>query len=107
MLRGLVQRDGGTWKQPCFVRLVVCRFLFYEQVVRHVLARHDPLRCAESAKRGQRREGHDDDQRAVRFRGNELLGLVTVGGVEVRLVTMKAVSKQRKTSRRCQLLQPR
>lgn len=64
------------------------------QVVRHVLARHDPSRCAESApaKRTQRqsREGHNDDrdQRAVRFRGNELLGLVTVGGAEVGSVTV-------------------
>lgn len=43
------------------------------QVVRHVLARHDPLRCAGSIKRD-----------GVRFRGNELLGLVAVGAMEVR-----------------------
>ncbi|CAN0213761.1 unnamed protein product, partial [Ectocarpus sp. 12 AP-2014] len=50
-----------------------------QQVVRHVLGRHDPLRCVDSssAKQKQRRDDH-----AVRFRGNELLGLVTVGGTE-------------------------
>ncbi len=56
---------------------------FDAQVVRHVLARHDPLRCAESSNR----EGDDKRQaHAVRFRGNELLGLVqvAVGGVQVR-----------------------
>lgn len=47
--------------------------------MRHVLGRHDPLRCAESAKQKQRRDDH-----GVRFKGNELLGLVTVGGTEVR-----------------------
>lgn len=41
--------------------------------MRHVLARHDPLRCAETTKRG-----------GVRFRGNELLGMVAVGTMEVR-----------------------
>lgn len=62
-----------------------------KQVVRHVLARHDPLRCAESAKRSQRREGQFD-HRAVRFRGNELLGLVAVGGMEVRCDWCRLVS---------------
>lgn len=50
-------------------------------MVRHVLARHDPLRCAEVSKR----EGDGKEHaHAVRFRGNELLGLVAVGGVQVR-----------------------
>ena len=56
-----------------------------EQVVRHVLARHDPLRCAESSKRSEHSKGDGDRHGlAVRFRGNELLGLVAVGGVQVR-----------------------
>lgn len=50
----------------------------FEQVARHVLARHDPSRCAESSKRSKQ------NQNAVRFRGNELLGMVAVGGLEVR-----------------------
>lgn len=43
-----------------------------------MLARHDPSRCAESSKRSKQ------NQHAVRFRGNELLGMVAVGGLEVR-----------------------
>lgn len=94
MFQGLVLLDGGystAWHTTTrgtatlFRRLVFAdRFLLYAQVVRHVLARHDPLRCGVS----QRREGHDS-QRAVHFRGNELLGLVAVGGVKVRLVAIK------------------
>ncbi|CAM9687850.1 unnamed protein product, partial [Laminaria digitata] len=48
----------------------------FRQVARHVLARHDPARCAENSKRS------NQNQRTVRFRGNELLGMVTVGGSE-------------------------
>lgn len=91
-------------KQPASVVLSLrCRFFFHEQVVRHVLARHDPLRCSGPAKPNQHREGHDGS-RAVRFRGNELLGLVAVGGGEVRSVAIKPgriERKQRDTANSC------
>eukprot|EP00903_Cladosiphon_okamuranus_P015535 g14342.t1 len=74
-------KDGSIVEAVVWKGKGAQRHRVVEQIVRHVLARHDPVRCAESAKRSQRREGHDD-QRAVRFRGNELLGLVAVGGVE-------------------------
>ena len=62
-----------------------------------MLARHDPLRCAKSAKRSQRRKGQDG-RSAVRFRGNEVLELVAVGGVKVRLVVTKPTTKQQPPS---------
>eukprot|EP00752_Nemacystus_decipiens_P010134 g9031.t1 len=74
-------KDGSIVEAVVWKGRGAQRHRVVEQVVRHVLARHDPVRCAESAKRSQRR-ADQDDERAVRFRGNELLGLVAVGGVE-------------------------
>ena len=40
-----------------------------------MVARHDPLRCGNTSKKSKQN---------VRFKGNELLGMVAVGGLEVR-----------------------
>lgn len=72
----------------CFASVRVCLVpdSYFTQVVRHVLARHDPYRCGEV-------EGHQQQLEArVKFRGNELLGMVTVSlsleDREVRTVTL-------------------
>ncbi|CAB1097889.1 unnamed protein product [Ectocarpus sp. CCAP 1310/34] len=69
-------KDGSIVEAVVWKGKGAQRHRVVEQVVRHVLGRHDPLRCADSSSAKQR------DDHAVRFRGNELLGLVTVGGTE-------------------------
>lgn len=63
------------------------------QVVRHVLARHDPFRCreVEAQKQAQQQQQQQMVER-VQFRGNELLGMVTVSlSAEDTQVTRDAV----------------
>lgn len=49
------------------------------QIVRHVLARHDPFRCREvEAQKELQQQKQQQKVERVQFKGNELLGMVTV-----------------------------
>eukprot|EP00904_Undaria_pinnatifida_P007744 jgi/Undpi1/409/HiC_scaffold_1.g00405.m1 len=66
-------KDGSIVEAVVWKGKGAQRHRVVEQVARHVLARHDPLRCGNTSKKSKQN---------VRFKGNELLGMVAVGGLE-------------------------